>query len=93
LRKEFTEEEYVSNKLRPFIQEQVRTFKSKIREGSISEGDEYTRALQRYTRVPSNFRKLATTDFVERYDRVPDPQNAEDLQILITIATAYREQY
>ena len=93
LRNEFTVEEYVSNKIRPYIQEQVRTFKSKIREGSISEGDDYTRALQTYTRVPSNFRKLATTDFVDRYDRVPDPQSAEDLQRLIAIAKAYRETY
>ena len=93
LRNEFTEEEYVSNKIRPYIQEQVRTFKSKIREGSISEGDDYTRALQTYTRVPSNFRKLATTDFVDRYDRVPDPQSSEDLQKLIAIAKAYRETY
>jgi len=93
LRNEFTVEEYVSNKIRPYIQEQVRTFKSKIREGSISEGDDYTRALQTYTRVPSNFRKLATTDFVDMYDRVPDPQSAEDLQKLIAIAKAYRETY
>jgi|DEB0MinimDraft_6_1074348.scaffolds.fasta_scaffold03615_5 hypothetical protein len=93
LRNEFTVEEYVSNKVRPYIQEQVRTFKSKIREGSVSEGDDYTRALQTYSRVPSNFRKLATTDFVDRYDRVPDPQSSEDLQKLIAIAKAYRETY
>jgi len=93
LRNEFTVEEYVSNKIRPYIQEQVRTFKSKIREGSISEGDDYTRALQTYSRVPSNFRKLATTDFVDRYDRVPDPQSSEDLQKLVAIAKAYRETY
>ena len=93
LRNEFTVEEYVSNKIRPYIQEQVRTFKSKIREGSVSEGDDYTRALQTYSRVPSNFRKLATTDFVDRYDRVPDPQSSEDLQKLIAIAKAYRQTY
>jgi len=93
LRNEFTVEEYVSNKVRPYIQEQVRTFKSKIREGSVSEGDDYTRVLQTYSRVPSNFRKLATTDFVDRYDRVPDPQSSEDLQKLIAIAKAYRETY
>lgn len=93
LRNEFTVEEYVSNKIRPYIQEQVRTFKSKIREGSVSEGDDYTRALQTYSRVPSNFRKLATTDFVDRYDRVPDPQSSEDLQKLIAIAKAYRKTY
>jgi hypothetical protein len=69
------------------------TIKSKIREGSISEGDDYTRALQTYSRVPSNFRKLATTDFVDRYDRVPDPQSSEDLQKLVAIAKAYRETY
>lgn len=93
LRREFTEEEYVSNKLRPYIQEQVRGFKSKIREGSISEGDDYTRALQTYSRMPRNFRKLATTDFVDRYGEVPDPQSAEDLQKLIAIGKAYRGAY
>jgi hypothetical protein len=91
LKKEFTEEEYVTNKLRPYISEQVRTFKAKIREGSIAEGDDYSRALQRYVRVSPDYRKLATTDFVERYDRVPDPQSAEDLQTLTIIAQAYRQ--
>jgi hypothetical protein len=91
LKKEFTEEEYVTNKLRPYISEQVRTFKAKIREGSIAEGDDYSRALQRYVRVSPDYRKLATTDFVERYDRVPDPQSAEDLQTLTIIAQSYRQ--
>ncbi len=93
LRNEFTEEEYVENKVRPYIQSQVRGFKSRIREISPTEGNDYTRALQTYSRVAPNFRKLATTDFVERYDRVPDPQEAEDLQTLIAIAKAYKDTY
>lgn len=93
LRNEFTEEEYVANKVRPYIQSQVRDFKAKIREISPTEGNDYTRALQTYSRVAPNFRKLATTDFVDRYDRVPDPQNAEDLQTLIAIAKAYKDTY
>ncbi len=93
LRNEFTEEEYVANKVRPYIQSQVRDFKSKIREISPSEGNDYTRALQIYSRVGPDLRKLATTDFVERYGRVPDPQNAKDLQTLIAISKAYRKAY
>jgi hypothetical protein len=93
LRNEFTEEEYVANKVRPYIRDQIRDFKSKIREVSPSEGNDYTRALQIYSRVGPDLRKLATTDFVERYDRVPDPQSAEDLQTLIAISKAYRQAY
>ena len=93
LQNEFTEEEYVANKVRPYIQKQIGNFKAKIREISPTQGNDYTRALQTYSRVPSNFRKLATTDFVERYDRVPDPQNAEDLQTLIAISKAYKKSY
>ena len=93
LRNEFTEVEYVANKVRPYIQGQIRKFKAKIREVSPTEGNDYTRALQTYSRVAPNFRKLATTDFVERYDRVPDPQEAEDLQTLIAIAKAYKDTY
>ena len=93
LRNEFTEEEYVANKVIPYIRKQIRNFKSKIREVSPSEGNDYTRALQIYSRVGPDLRKLATTDFVERYDRVPDPQSAKDLQTLIAISKAYREAY
>ena len=93
VRSEFTEREYISNKLRPLVTAQLRGFKAKLREGAIAQGDEYERSMTKYRRIPSEFRKLATTDFVERYGEVPDPLVADDLLKLSVIADAYRKSY
>lgn len=93
VRSEFTEREYISNKLRPLVTAQLRGFKSKLREGAIAQGDEYERSMTKYRRIPAEFRKLATTDFVERYGEVPDPLVADDLLKLSVIADAYRKSY
>ena len=93
VRNEFTEREYISNKLRPLVTAQLRGFKAKLREGAIAQGDEYERSMTKYRRIPAEFRKLATTDFVERYGEVPDPLVADDLLKLSVIADAYRKSY
>jgi len=93
LRDEFTEEEYVANKLRPLISEQLSSFKQKIREGAIAQGDSYARAMLAYRKIQPQFRKLATTDFIERYGKAPDPASADDLKRLTKIAQVYKEAY
>jgi len=93
LRDEFTEEEYVANKIRPLISEQLSSFKRKIREGAIAQGDSYARAMIAYRKIQPQFRKLATTDFIERYGKAPDPSSADDLKRLTKIAQVYKEAY
>jgi hypothetical protein len=39
------------------------------------------------------FRKLASTDFVDRYGETPDPLDEKDLLRLIAIGDAYRSSY
>lgn len=90
---EFTEREYVANKLRPLIQAQIKKFKGMITKVSVSEGDSYTRAITKYRRIPAGLRKIATTDFVERYGEVPDPMDAEHLRKLNIIADVYGKTY
>jgi hypothetical protein len=93
LRDEFTEEEYVANKIRPLISEQLSSFKRMIREGAIAQGDSYARAMIAYRKIQPQFRKLATTDFIERYGKAPDPSSADDLKRLTKIAQLYKEAY
>ena len=89
----FTEDEFVTNKLRPLVAAKLRMFKTKIRDGAIAQGDSYAKAMTKYRRVTPEYRRLATTDFVDRYGEAPDPLNSEDLQKLIAIAGAYRDAY
>ena len=89
----FTEDEFVTNKLRPLVAAKLRMFKTKIRDGAIAQGDSYAKAMTKYRRVTPEYRRLATTDFVDRYGEAPDPLNSEDLQRLIAIASAYRDAY
>jgi hypothetical protein len=89
----FTEEEFVTNKLRPLVSAQLRKFKTKIRDGAIAQGDAYARAMTKYRRVAPDYRRLATTDFVDRYGKSPDPMDEGDLNVLIKIAEGYRESF
>jgi hypothetical protein len=86
----FTENEFVSNMLRPLVAAKLRKFKAMIRDGAIAQGDAYARAMTRYRRVTPDYRRLATTNFVDRYGKSPDPLVAEDLQKLIGIADGYK---
>ena len=89
----FTEDEFVTNKLRPLVAARLRKFKAKIRDGSIAQGDDYARAMTKYRRVTPEYRRLATTDFVDRYGDAPNPLDAGDLNVLIKIAEGYRDTY
>ena len=93
IKDEFTVEEYVSNKLRPLIKEQLTNYKSMIREGAIAQGDDYAKAMTAYRRIGPAYRKAATTDFVERYGKSPDPLSSDDLKRLVEIAKAYKDAY
>ena len=95
--KEFTSNEYVSNKLRPLLKAQISKYKTKISSVSKVKGDAYTRAMIEYRKTPKEFRKLATTEFIKRGinrgNRVPDPLNADDLKELAIIGKAYKNAY
>jgi len=100
IKNEFTENEFASNKLRPVIKKKLRVFKTKIREGSIAQGDEYAVALTKYRRITPDLRKVATTVFVEEFgaarvkegkEPMPNPLEADDLTALIKIAELYRQ--
>ena len=100
IKNEFTENEFASNKLRPVIKKKLRVFKTKIREGSITQGDEYAVALTKYRRITPDLRKVATTIFVEEFgaarvkegkEPMPNPLEADDLTALIKIAELYRQ--
>ena len=93
LKAEYTEEEFVNNNIKPFITEQINKIKTKVSEGSITQGDEYTRAMITYRRLTPEYRKQASTDFVDRYGRIPDPLNTKDLQRLKVIGDSYKKAY
>ena len=93
LKAEYTEEEFVNNNIKPFITEQINKIKTKVSKGSITQGDEYTRAMIAYRRLTPEYRKQASTDFVDRYGRTPDPLSTKDLQRLKVIGDSYRKAY
>lgn len=89
----FTEEEHVNNNTIPLIKSLVSDARSKVRSIPIGAKDPYTNAIVAYRRLPAEFRKLATSEFVSRFDREPDPTSAEDLQALTMLGIAYSKAY
>lgn len=83
------EEKYVNTNIKPEIQKQFSAIKSAIREGSISQGDAYTRAIVQYRNVSPELRKIATLEFYKMYpDREINVLNTEHINTLIAIAEA-----
>ena len=88
-----TEQEHVNNGVIPLITSQVANFRSKIQEASPARVDAYTRAVIEYRRLGNTWTKIATDEFLKRYDRNPDPLDTDDLQRLTVIAKALRSSY
>jgi len=83
------EEKYVNTNLKPLIRTEFTSIKTALREGSIKEGDEYTRAIVRYRNLRPDLRKMATLDFYKYYpDDKLDVLNTEHINRLIGIAEA-----
>jgi hypothetical protein len=83
------EEKYINTNLKPLIRTEFTSIKTALREGSIKEGDEYTRAIVRYRNLRPDLRKMATLDFYKYYpDDKLDVLNTEHINRLIGIAEA-----
>ena len=89
----FTEEEHVNNNVIPLIREMVRDVRTDLRNIPVGADDPYTNAIVQYRRIPPDYRRLATNYFVEQFDRMPDPSNAEDLQALTMLGAGLRNAY
>ena len=89
----FTVEEHVNNNVIPLIRGMVRDIRTDLREIQVGADDPYTNAIVQYRRVPPEFRRLATNYFVQQNDRMPDPSNTEDLQVLTMLGIELRRTY
>jgi hypothetical protein len=89
----FTEQEHVNNNVIPLVRGMVRDVRTDLKEIPVGAEDEYTNAIVQYRRIPKEFRKLSTNYFVDRFDRVPDPTSAKDLQALTMIGVTLRKAY
>ena len=102
IRKEFTRQQFIHNHTRLYVDEKIKEFKRKIKDGAIAQGDEYARAMTKYRRISPKARNLATIRFVEMYGKrreeqgknpMPDPLDAKDLQRLVEIARVLKSAY
>jgi hypothetical protein len=103
-REEFTEEKYVSSRVRAYIKKQVSGIRKQLSDDKVLAADApaFAEAMLTYRRLPKDVRKSAGIKFVEMYDRHPDVGNPEpiekgsdttkgqrDLMLLTEIAQAY----
>lgn len=95
VKEEFTEEQYVSSKIRPYIKGQIKNVRKQISDTKVFTADapEYAEAMLTYRRLPKEVRTVATVRFVEEYDRQPDGTDFKDLMRLVEIGKAYNRAY
>ena len=91
VRNEFTEEQYVSSRVRKLIKDKVASVRNKLGKSKslFAKDAPYTEAMMQYRRLQKNTRQVAGVEFFERYDREPDPLNAADINRLVRIGKAY----
>jgi len=90
LESEYTEEEYVTTKIRPLIDAQFKAAKAEIKGAGLGGTSQYVRNLIQYRRISPNYRRDASLQFFEMDrkggNRMPDPTSKEDLAELVIIA-------
>jgi len=91
VKEEFTEEQYVSSRVRALIKKQIQKVRTKISKGKVLTADApvYAENMLKYRRLTKETRVAAGVRFVEQYDREPDPTNEKDIARLVMIGKAY----
>lgn len=93
VKEEFTEEQYVSSRVRALIKKQIEKVRTKISKGKVltAEAPVYAENMLKYRRLSKETRVAAGVRFVEQYDREPDPTNEKDIARLVMIGKAYEK--
>ena len=91
LKEEFTEEKYVSSRMRLFIKKKIKSVRNKISKGKVLTADApaYAEAMLKYRRLSKETRTAASVKFVEQYGREPDGVDEKDINRLLLIGKAY----
>ena len=95
LKEEFTEDKFVSSRIRKFVVDQIKDVRSEISDGSILSADapEYAQAMLTYRRLSPKTRQAAGVMFFEQFDKRPDPLSKDDLNALVIIGQTYDEAF
>ena len=95
LESEYTEEAYVTTKIRPLIDAQFKAAKAEIKGAGLGGTSQYVRNLIQYRRILPNYRRDASLQFFEMDrkggNRMPDPSSKEDLAELVKIAEVLKK--
>ena len=95
LESEYTEEAYVTTKIRPLIDAQFKAAKAEIKGAGLGGTSQYVRNLIQYRRISPNYRRDASLQFFEMDrkggKRMPDPSSKEDLAELVKIAEVLKK--
>lgn len=95
LQDEMSEQKYVNSQIKPLIKIQIRDAKRNLTDGNTvnSEAPEYIAAMTAYRRLPSDLRKAAAAQFIQRNERPADGASTQDLFELAEIGKALKQAY
>tara|TARA_R100001480_G_scaffold35769_4_gene48139 strand:- start:3387 stop:6851 length:3465 start_codon:yes stop_codon:yes gene_type:complete len=95
LKQEYSEEAYVSMKIRNFLDKQIKTVRSQVSDEKVffADAPAYADAMLKYRRLPSGIREESQLEFFKRYNKVPDSMDFKDLSILVDIGKVLEDVY
>lgn len=91
IKEKFTEEKYVSSRIRALIKKRIQGVRKNISKGKVlsANAPKYAEAMMKYRRLGKETRTAAAVEFEERYGREPDGTDRKDLFRLLQIGRAY----
>jgi len=92
LKERYTENEYVTDMVRPIIKNQITEFKANIIDdkGLMADAPDYIVPMLKFRRLGPDVRRASIALFIREFGRQPDGSNAEDLSALATIGETYK---
>ena len=93
LRERYTENEYVTDMIRPIIQAQIRSVKESIvdEKGLLADAPDYIIPMLKFRRLGPEGRKASIAIFIQQFGRSPDGSSTDDLNALAIIGKTYKD--
>ena len=85
----YTEKEYITADIKPILKSSIGKVKKLIAQGKTGKSSKYVQAMLNYRKLDRGVRKKASIVFTEKFNKLPNPVDPNDLNVLVKIGKAF----